>query len=77
MLKTELYIREPERVYISLGRNRWYKIYKIHYDSYQVTVEEEPNIFLTVSIDNVMWDFCNMNNTEKQAFLGRFTKSTW
>lgn len=67
---------EPTRCFVKLGRNEYYPIVKIHYNTKQVTVQERayPNVYNTVSFKDVDFDLSNMNNAAIVSFLDKVSK---
>ncbi len=67
---------EPTRCFVKLGRNEYYPIVKIHYNTKQVTVQERayPNVYNTVSFNDVDFDLSNMNNAAIVRFLDKVSK---
>lgn len=68
--------KEPTRCFVKLGRNEYYPIVKIHYNTKQVTVQERayPNVYNTVSFNDVDFDLSNMNNEAIVEFLDKVDK---
>ena len=69
----EIESEEPTRCFVKLGRNEYYPIVKIHYNTKQVTVQERvyPNVYNTVSFNDVDFDLSNMNNAAIVRFLDK------
>lgn len=69
----ETKIEEPKRCFVKLGRDQFYPIVKIHYDTKQVTVQERehPNVYNTLSFDDVDFDLDTMSYQGKFKFLDK------
>lgn len=65
-------MKEPKKAKLLLRKSAIYPIEVIHYDTQLVTLAERKNVFNTVSIKNVEFDFTGFSQEEKESFLNRF-----
>lgn len=49
-----------------------YPIEAIHYKTKQVTLKEKENVYNTVALKNVAFDFSTMNEDEIRSFMNLF-----
>lgn len=64
--------QEPTRAKLLLGRNEMYPIEAIHYKTKQITLREKENVYNTVALKNVAFDFSAMNEEEIRSFMNLF-----
>ena len=64
--------QEPTKAKLLLGRNEMYPIEAIHYKTKQITLREKENIYNTVALKNVVFDFSSMSEEEIRYFMNLF-----
>ena len=52
-----------------------YPIEAIHYKTKQITLREKENIYNTVALKNVVFDFSSMNEEEIKSFMNLFNSN--
>lgn len=65
-------MKEPKAAKIFFRENAMYPIEVIHYETGLVTLAERKNVFNTVSIKNVEFDFTGFTRQDQDSFLERF-----
>lgn len=65
-------MKKPKYAKLLLNKNVICPIVNIHFSTGQVTLKEKENIYNTVDIRNVEFDFSDFSETERQAFLLSF-----
>ncbi len=61
-------IKTPTYATLLLGRNEKYIVEKLHLDTKQVVLRENPKVYNTVSVKNVIFDFSNFTDVEIKEF---------
>lgn len=67
-------MKEPKTVKLLLKKNTIYPVDVIHYETGLVTLAERSNVFNTVSIKNVEFDFTDFSQEEQEIFQNLFRK---
>ena len=67
-------MKEPKTAKLLLNKNKGYPVDVIHYETTLVTLAERSNVFNTVSVENVEFDFSNFSREERTAFQNMFRK---
>lgn len=67
-------MKEPKSAKLLLGKNKKYPIEVIHHDTQLVTLSERKNVFNTVSIKDVEFDFTGFSQEEIESFLNSFKR---
>ncbi len=65
-------MKEPLYAKVLIGVNQYYPIAKIHFETRQVTVKERENVFNTVSLKDVEFDYSGFSEEEKKRFNSYF-----
>lgn len=65
---------QPKNVILLTKGGKRFPIKAIHFSSKQVTIEESKNIFNTVSIKDVKFDYSAMTEKEINNFKKKFNK---
>ena len=66
-------MKKPTKALLLLGKNQYYKIRVIHFNTGLITLEEKENVYNTVSIKNIVFDFSDFTENEKETFLMSFS----
>lgn len=67
-------MKEPKTAKLLLEKNTIYPVDVIHYETGLVTLAERSNVFNTVSIKNVEFDFTDFSQEEQEIFQNLFRK---
>lgn len=67
-------MKEPKTAKLLLKQNITYPVDVIHYETGLVTLAERSNVFNTVSIKNVEFDFTDFSQEEQEIFQNLFRK---
>ena len=67
-------MKEPKTAKLLLKKNTIYPVDVIHYETGLVTLAERNNVFNTVSIKNVEFDFTDFSQEEQEIFQNLFRK---
>lgn len=67
-------MKEPKTAKLLLKKNTIYPVDIIHYETGLVTLAERSNVFNTVSIKNVEFDFTDFSQEEQEIFQNLFRK---
>lgn len=67
-------MKEPKTAKLLLKKNTIYPVDVIHYKTGLVTLAERSNVFNTVSIKNVEFDFTDFSHEEQEIFQNLFRK---
>lgn len=67
-------MKEPKTAKLLLKKNTIYPVDVIHYETELVTLAERSNVFNTVSIKNVEFDFTDFSQEEQEIFQNLFRK---
>ena len=67
-------MKEPKTAKLLLKKNTIYLVDVIHYETGLVTLAERSNVFNTVSIKNVEFDFTDFSQEEQEIFQNLFRK---
>lgn len=67
-------MKEPKTDKLLLKKNTIYPVDVIHYETGLVTLAERSNVFNTVSIKNVEFDFTDFSQEEQEIFQNLFRK---
>jgi len=67
-------MKEPKTAKLLLKKNTIYPVDVIHYETGLVTLAERSNVFNTVSIKNVEFDFTDFSQEEQEIFQNLFRK---
>lgn len=67
-------MKEPKTAKLLLKKNIIYTVDVIHYETGLVTLAERSNVFNTVSIKNVEFDFTDFSQEEQEIFQNLFRK---
>lgn len=62
----------PKYAKLLLNSNTIYPIVKVHFQSAQVTLQETPKVFNTVSIKDVEFDFSDFSDIDIRTFFNMF-----
>lgn len=65
-------LRQPKYAKLLNRGGKSFRIACIHYDSSQVTLQENEKVYNTVSIENVNFDFSDFTNIEREEFCRKF-----
>lgn len=65
-------MKVPRFAKLLLNKNKTYPIEVIHYETGLVTLAEKSNVFNTVSIKSVEFDYSGFSQEERNAFLDMF-----
>lgn len=58
----------PKYATLLLDRNEKFRVFDVHFNTRQVTLQENAKVFNTVSIDNVIFDFEDMSREDIENF---------
>lgn len=67
-------MKEPKTAKLLLKKNTIYPVDVIHYETGLVTLAERSNVFNTVSIKNVEFDFTDFSQEEQEIFQNLFRR---
>ena len=67
-------MKEPKTAKLLLKKNTIYPVDVIHYETGLVTLADRSNVFNTVSIKNVEFDFTDFSQEEQEIFQNLFRK---
>ena len=67
-------MKEPKTAKLKHKKNTIYPVDVIHYETGLVTLAERSNVFNTVSIKNVEFDFTDFSQEEQEIFQNLFRK---
>lgn len=67
-------MKEPKTAKLLLKKNTIYPVDVIHFETGLVTLAERSNVFNTVSIKNVEFDFTDFSQEEQEIFQNLFRK---
>ncbi len=67
-------IKMPRYAKLLIRNNEKYLIYKIHFSTSQITLQESKKVFNTVSIKNTKFDYSDFSPEEIAEFEKKFTK---
>ena len=65
-------MKVPKYAVLLLDRNVKLPIEKLHFETKQVTLQEKANVYNTVSVQNVSFDFSDLTNNEIEIFKRAF-----
>ena len=74
MSKQQNNITMPKKAKLIIRNCKEYDIVKIHFDTNLITLQESTNVYNTVSVKNVIFNFDGLTKEDVERFERKFSK---